>query len=149
MEDPENVTVENLSLRHQEMLLHQVDFLKVWSNDYLRNLPAAFKKFRKEGNVQVGSVVLIREDGLPRMKWLLGVVEKLHEGKDGVPRAVEVCTPQGKKTRAIQRLYNLEIDSFEKEVGHSVESADEIQGESADQSAVKVEDIQDEFVGRM
>ena len=111
------------------MLLRQEDFWKVWSNDYLRNLPAAFQKFRKEGNVQVGSVVLIREDGLPRMKWLLGVVEKLHEGKDGVPRAVEVRTPQGKKTRAIQRLYNLEIDSFEKEVGHSVDSEEDIQNE--------------------
>ena len=149
LEDPENVTVENLSLRHQEMLLRQEDFWKVWSNEYLRNLPAAFQKFRKEGNVQVGSVVLIREDGLPRMKWLLGVVEKLHVGKDGVPRAVDVRTPQGKKTRAIQRLYNLEIDSPEEEVHHSVDSVDEAQGDFVDQSAVEVvEDIQDEFVGQ-
>ncbi len=134
LEDPENVNVESLSLRHQEMLMRQEDFWKVWSNEYLRNLPAAFQKFKKEGNVKVGSVVLIREDGLPRMKWLLGVVESLHVGKDGVPRAADVRTPQGKKTRAIQRLHNLEID-------HSV---DDIQCDSLDHTVHKDVEIEGE-----
>ena len=61
--------------------------------------------------MEVGSVVLVREDGLPRMKWSLGVVEKLHEGRDGIPRAVDVRTASGRKTRAVQKLYNLEISN--------------------------------------
>ena len=109
LEDPESVSVESLCLRQQEMLQRLEDFWRIWSNEYLRNLPPAFQKFRKEGNVQLGSVVLIREDNVPRLKWCLGVVEKLHFGKDGVVRAVDLRTSKCRKTRAIQRLHNLEI----------------------------------------
>ena len=88
-------------------MLHTVgDYKLGW--EYLYITTAAFQKFRKEGNLQVGSVVLIKEDGLPGMKWCLGVVERLHHAKDGAPRVADVFT-QGCKTRAVQRLYNLEI----------------------------------------
>ena len=110
VEDPENLNVESLNLRQQEMLQRQDDFWKIWSSEYIRNLPPAFQKFKKEGNLNVGSVVLIREDNLPRCKWSLGVVQKMHEGRDGIPRAVEIRTSNGIRTRAIQKLYNLEID---------------------------------------
>ena len=100
---------EVLSLREQEMAQRQSDFWSVWSSDYVRNLPPAYQKFQKYGQINVGSVVLIREDNLPRMKWVLGVVQKLHVGKDGLPRAADLVTRQGHRTRAIQRLYNLEI----------------------------------------
>jgi len=151
LEDPENVNVESLSLRHQEMLMRQEDFWKVWSNEYLRNLPAAFQKFKKEGNVKVGSVVLIREDGLPRMKWLLGVVESLHVGKDGVPRAADVRTPQGKKTRAIQRLHNLEIDHSVDDIqcvslDHTVHKDVEIEGEG--ENVLKDENVYGDRLAR-
>ena len=86
-EDPESVSTESLSLRHQEMIERQNEFWQVWSSDYIRNLPASFQKFKKQGNLKEGSVVLVKEDNLPRTKWLLGVVERLHIGKDGVPRA--------------------------------------------------------------
>ena len=75
----------------------------------MRNLPPAYQKFHKYGQINVGSVALIREDNLPRMKWVLGVVQKLHVGKDGLPRAADLVTRQGHRTGAIQRLYNLEI----------------------------------------
>lgn len=110
-EDPESVSVEGLSVRHQEFLERQDQFWKVWSADYLRNLPPAFQKFRKRGNLKVGSVVLVREDNQPRLKWSMGVVQKLFEGIDGVPRAAEIKTASGVYVRAIQRLHNLEINS--------------------------------------
>ena len=110
LEDPENVGVECLSLRHQEMREREEDFWKCWSLDYIRNLPPVCQKFKKQGSLSVGSVVLVREDNLPRMKWLVGVVQQLHSGKDGVVRAVDVRTHSGVKTRAVQRLHNLEID---------------------------------------
>ena len=109
LEDPENVSSEVLSLREQEMVQRQGEFWSVWSSDYLRNLPPAYQKVQKTGQINVGSVVLIREDNLPRMKWVLGVVRRLHVGRDGLPRAVDLVTRQGNRTRAIQRLYNLEI----------------------------------------
>ena len=93
------------------MLERENDFWNIWSTDYIRNLPAAYQKFRKHGNVKVGSVVLIREDNMPRMKWLLGVVQNIHVGRDGIPRAADVKTNSGLKTRAIQRLHDLELSS--------------------------------------
>ena len=47
MEDPEKV---NLSLRQQQMVHRTREFWKVWISDYLRNLSAAYQKFRKTGN---------------------------------------------------------------------------------------------------
>ena len=153
VEDPENVGIETLSLRHQEMLQRQEDFWKIWSSEYIRNLPPAFQKFKKEGNLNVGSVVLIKEDGLPRMKWCFGIVEKLHVGKDGIPRAAVLRTSRGLKTRAIQRLYNLEIDGKYDDVGLDVsQSAEgviarvEVPGTSAVEGAVGVtDDVVDEM----
>ena len=62
----------------------------MWSAEYLRNLPAAVQSMHKSGNAKVGSVVFVREDGLPRMSWCFGLVTKLHYGKDGVPRAANI-----------------------------------------------------------
>lgn len=109
VEDPENMSDDVLNLRQQEMVQRQNDFWSVWSSDYVRNLPPAYQKFQKAGQIDVGSVVVIKEDNLPRMKWSLGVVKKLHVGRDGLPRAADLDTRQGHRTRAIQRLYNLEI----------------------------------------
>ena len=109
LEDPENVNEETLSLRQQQMQQRSEEFWKVWSSDYLKNLPSAFQKFKKVGNLQVDSVVLIRDDGLPRMCWSVGVVVKLFEGRDGLPRAAVVKTAKGNKTRAVQRLHCLEL----------------------------------------
>ena len=113
-EDPENMSVEVLSLKEQEMVQRQKDFWSVWSSDYLRNLPPAYQKFQKAGQIKVGSVVLIKEDNMPKMRWSLGVVKKLHIGRDGIPRAADLDTRRGQRTRAIQRLYNLEITDCEK-----------------------------------
>ena len=101
VEDPENMTAECLALREQEMLQRLNDFWKVWSNEYIRNLPPAFQKFRKQGNLKVGSVVLIREDGQRRMEWAMGVVEKLHKSQDGVSRSADLHTNRGLRTRAV------------------------------------------------
>jgi hypothetical protein len=53
-------------------------------------LPPTVHKFEKSGNVGVGSLVLIREDNVPRMQWPLGLVTKEFPGKDGFTRSVEV-----------------------------------------------------------
>ena len=52
---------------------------------------------------------------MSKMKWSLGVVKKLHMSRDGTPRAADLDTRHGQRTRAIQRLYNLEITDCEKE----------------------------------
>ena len=98
VEDVEFVSADVLSLREQEMLQRQNEFWEIWSSDYLRNLPPAYQKFQKQGQISVGSIVLIKEDNLPRLKWSLGLVENLHKGRDGIVRAADVKTSDGRKT---------------------------------------------------
>ena len=83
VEDPQNVNRRALSDR-ERLRQKQLDrFWTVWSNDYLRNLPPAVVKFQRRGQLTEGSIVLIREENLPRMRWPIGVVVKLHPGRDG------------------------------------------------------------------
>lgn len=81
----------------------------MWTNQYFTNLPLEINKFKNRGLLNLGNMVLIREDNVPRMKWPFGVIDKLHKGGDGNLRSVDVKTPQGVKSRAIQRVHPLEI----------------------------------------
>ena len=99
----------------EQYLLHQAaldQFWKVWSQDYLRNLPQV-KTNGRRGSVKEGRVVLIREDNTPRLLWPIGVVTKLLPGKDGIPRTLEIRTAGGSVIRSIQRVHSLELDSGE------------------------------------
>ena len=110
LEDPKSVSSKMLSdrARVRERLLNR--FWSVWQTEYLRTLPQSVRKFRSEGKLRLGSVVLIKEDQVPRMKWVIGVVTKLYPGRDGVVRSAEVRTQGGQlRTRAVQRLCDLEL----------------------------------------
>ena len=87
-------------------------FWSIWVNNYLRNLPPSSSKFKALGNLIIGSVVLIREDNVPRnMQWLLGTVQELYRGRDGLVCSVKLHTTKGTRIRAIQRLHELEISN--------------------------------------
>ena len=84
-------------------------FWKVWSEQYIRNLPLS-KVSKSSSNLKVGSVVIIHEDLTPRLKWRMGRVTKLHVGKDGLTRAIDMRTAADKiVTRPIQRVHMLEL----------------------------------------
>ena len=67
------------------------------------------KKFKSRGDISVGYVVLIQEDKVPRMQWLMGVVKDLIKGRDGVVRSAIIRTSKGIRFRAVQRLHDLEV----------------------------------------
>ena len=69
-------------------------------------------------------MVLVRDEGKPRLQWPLAVVTKLYPGRDGLIRAVELRTGKGKISRPIQKLHKLEM--FEEQN----EEAEEVQGET-------------------
>ena len=110
LEDPESVSGKMLFERARVRERRLNRFWSVWSDEYLRSLPQSVRKFTSHGKLRPGSVVLIREDHLPRMKWVLGVVTKLYPGRDGVARSAEVRVQGGQlRTRAVQRLCDLEL----------------------------------------
>jgi hypothetical protein len=85
------------------------EFWRCWSTGYLQSLPPIVAQFRSRGVVHPGSVVLVREDNVPRLQWPLGVVEEVFPGKDGLVRSVKVKMARGSFLRPIQRLHCLEI----------------------------------------
>ena len=108
----------DLSKPHQELIeLLQgqrstlQSFWKVWSTLYLTNLPPVVRNKQKWGNIEVGDMVLLRDDDIgKRSSWPLAIITKLFHGRDGKVRTVELRMNQGgPKVRPIQRLYKLEV----------------------------------------
>jgi len=110
-DQPSCITGKDLIIR-ESIRQQQLDkFWKLWSNDYLRNLPPVVKGFVQKCNVKKGAIVLVREDYVPRLKWPLGVVTEVFPGNDNIIRSVMVKTDKGVINRPVQKLHDLEMYS--------------------------------------
>ena len=85
------------------------EFWSSWTNKYIVNLPSINQGYRSNCRLKLGSIVLMRDDELPRMSWPLGKIVKLFPGNDGIARTVEVKTSRGNFIRSIQRIHDLEV----------------------------------------
>jgi len=74
---------------------------------FLREYHKAFGTAKQE--IQVRDVVIIYDD-VPRTNWKLAVVEKLITGLDGITRAAEIRTTNGRTNRPITKLFPLEVN---------------------------------------
>ena len=95
---------------HQKLREH---FWRRWRAEYLTSLREHDKVKNHPGtrNIQHGDIVLIHDD-TPRNKWKLGVVIKLHPGKDGLTRAATLRTANRRElSRPIEKLYPLEVQT--------------------------------------
>ncbi|XP_053691613.1 uncharacterized protein LOC128740127 [Sabethes cyaneus] len=64
-----------------------------WYPEYLAQLQSRAKKgCKRPVPIEVGRIVVIKDDNLPPAKWPLGRIIKLHPGKDGVTRVVTLKT---------------------------------------------------------
>ena len=90
-------------------------FASRWKNDYLVSLLGAYRPRDggKGSTVNIGDIVILKNDSDKRNFWKLAKILELFIGKDGIARAakVQVVTEKGKKVlnRSIQRLIPLEI----------------------------------------
>ncbi|XP_065073062.1 uncharacterized protein LOC135697345 [Ochlerotatus camptorhynchus] len=77
-----------------------------WYPEYLQQLQSrATKGCKPPVTVEVGRIVVIKEDNVPPAYWPLGKIIKLHPGKDGVVRVVTLWTAPGKDiVRAVVKL---------------------------------------------
>ena len=109
--DPTNLSPTDLyeKLTMKSALLSK--FWNLWSKLYITNLPPIVKNFKKQSNIKVGNVVMIKDENSPRMCWPLGVVSEVYPGTDGLVRNVRLKTAKGYITRSVQKLYDLEIYS--------------------------------------
>lgn len=88
----------------------QRDFWKRWHLEYLHTLQQRNKWFHSEPqSIVPGTLVLIKNELSPPLKWLLGRIETLYPGKDGICRVASVRTCQGLMQRPLVKLCPLPI----------------------------------------
>ncbi|XP_062556585.1 uncharacterized protein LOC134221410 [Armigeres subalbatus] len=80
-----------------------------WSKQYLSNLHNRTKWTRQRNNIAVGTMVVLKEENLPPLKWQLARVVEVHPGSDGNIRVVTVRTKDGSYQRAISKICVLPI----------------------------------------
>lgn len=114
-----------LSLRHWERViqLHQ-RFWKIWSCHYLNSLQIKSKWNTSEPNVNVGDLVLVKENNLPPLLWKLARVSKTYPDVNGKVRTVEIKTKQGTFLRTIRKLAPLPVSEVSSETeGRDVQTS--------------------------
>ncbi|VDO53357.1 unnamed protein product [Haemonchus placei] len=105
----------NLAHWYKETLTILDQFWEIWHAEYLsalRQRQQARLQQRKYSTIhpQIGDIVIVADDKLPRGHWPYGLIEKLHVGKDQSVRSADVRMPNGKvKTRSLTQLYPLEL----------------------------------------
>lgn len=112
-------------------------FWKLWSNDYIRNLPPCVKGFVPRCNLRKGSVVMIREDNVPRMSWPIGIVMDVFPSKDNVIRSVKIKTSRGMICRPVQRLHDLEISYTDSEATNIEKCSDNVKEPNAESPCIE------------
>ncbi|XP_011859054.1 PREDICTED: uncharacterized protein LOC105556570 [Vollenhovia emeryi] len=102
---------ENRLTRWQRVEQIRQHFWQRWSNEYLHYLQERTKwRLNKGIQLKPKQLVLIRQQGLAPLQWLLGRVQEVHTGSDGVTRAATVRTAKGSLTRPLSKLAILPID---------------------------------------
>ncbi|CAH2017105.1 unnamed protein product [Acanthoscelides obtectus] len=96
--------------RHQLLQQLQQHFWRRWSNEYLSELQQRIKWRSHQCQLQLGSLVVLRDDNLPPLHWKLGRVSTLHPGADGKVRVATVRTSSGAVKRAVTKLCVLPIE---------------------------------------
>lgn len=88
-------------------------FQQIWqrrSKEYLTQLQGRQKWPKSRGpEIEMGALVLLKEDNLPPLRWKLGRIMEVSTGKDGVIRVATVRTDRGVLQRAVRMLCPLPI----------------------------------------
>lgn len=78
-----------------------------WHREYLNELTSRTKWATGQHSIQIGTIVLLRDENTPSMQWPLGRVIKIHPGSDGVIRTVTVKTASSVLDRNVKKLVPL------------------------------------------
>lgn len=101
-------STSRLSRYHRVEQLRQ-HFWKRWSTEYVSELQRRTKwKFHID-DIALDSLVLIKDENLPPLKWRLGRVAKVFPGSDGISRVAEIRTATGTIRRAFSKICPLPV----------------------------------------
>ncbi|XP_038210263.1 uncharacterized protein LOC119831089 [Zerene cesonia] len=86
-------------------------FWRRWSSEYLTHLLQRHKWTKQTPEPNVGDIVLVKEDGLPPARWLLGRIISKHPGSDNLTRVVTLRCSGSLIKRPTSKLCILPIDT--------------------------------------
>lgn len=84
----------NRLTRWQRIEQLRQQFWRQWNKEYLQNCQQQSKWNTAETSIEVGQLVIVREDNLPSLVWSLGI-EEVYPGDDKIVRAALVRTSKG------------------------------------------------------
>ncbi len=87
-------------------------FWKRWLREYLPTLQQRQKWVSLKDNLQIGDIVLVMDERLPRGQWPLGRIQKTRPDRNGNVRSVEVLSNGSLKTRPISKVCLLEASTL-------------------------------------
>lgn len=88
------------------------NFWSRWNKEYLNELTIR-RGWHKNTTTEmkIGTLVTIRDNNLPPMRWILGRITAVHPGNDKIIRVATVKTANGEYKRSIKGLSPLPIDT--------------------------------------
>lgn len=108
----DTVPMNRLS-RYEKVEQMRQHFWARWSKEYVSELQTRCKWKEGHAGLTKDTLVVIKEDNLPPLKWLLGRIINTVPGKDGVSRVADVRTATGVIRRAFSKICPLPLESHQ------------------------------------
>lgn len=107
--DLRDISTSRLS-RYQLMQQCQQHFWSRWTREFLSELQLRTKWKTQQAALQVGSLVVLRDDHSHPLQWKLGRIVLLHPGSDGIARVATIKTSSGTVKRSFAKFCVLPIE---------------------------------------
>ncbi len=79
-------------------------FWKIWHSEYLTSIRKYSKWRRPVNNLQVGDIVVLREDNVLPSQWPMARIVEAHQGQDGLVQVVKLRTSSGVYTTPLTKV---------------------------------------------
>lgn len=101
--DHQNQSTNHLT-RFQRIEQLRQHFWTRWSKEYVSELQQRTKWRSGDSNLKINSLVLLKEDNLPPLKWRLGRIVALYPGLDLISRVADIKTSTGIIRRSFSKI---------------------------------------------
>ncbi|XP_045541887.1 uncharacterized protein LOC123723351 [Papilio machaon] len=111
----EDLTAANTSrlVRYERIEQLRQNFWKRWSQEYIAELQTRTKWQNNTDTIVPNTLVLIKDENAPPLKWRLGRVIRTFPGKDGLARIADIRTANGVIQRSYPRICPLFKEEYE------------------------------------
>lgn len=102
---------DNILSRFQHIERLRQQFWNRWQKEYVSELQERTKWRMCKDSLKLNTLVVIKEDNLPPLKWKLGRIVTIYPGTDGISRVADIKTSTGVIRRAFTKICPLPVTS--------------------------------------